>query len=853
MVRPLRSVRAFVTHRLCPACARVRRAARAQDAPPTATAARPRTSRSSRRGRASSATAGPTTAPRTCRCSRGDRLRTADRPRRMLFADGSTLHLDHNTVDRLPVRRAGAAARRARAADDPGPRATVAYRDRRARRLGADHAARRVPRRAADGAERAARSSSRSCAARPSSSNDDGPHAAARRRARVRARRRGARRTPTSSTPRPGTRSIAGRKRGATSGSASRRSTCPRKCGPTRRRSIAYGYWRYEPAYGYVWYPRVAVGWRPYYHGRWASAPPVRLDVDRRRSLGVADASLRPLGLLGRRVVLDSRRARGAPAWVSWAYAPGYVSWCPLGWNNRPVFEIRTSTSCGHGYDPWRALDGRAATRTSAAATCTSTSSAATDLDRAHARRRSRSPIARPRSAATRSRARPRRFASPAAAAAAVVAGLREPAPRPAAAIATDGAARSRRARRLGRRAGRRGSRAPSPATRAVRRDARRPATDRSAGRRARVQRSPRGTRSPVAPPTGRAAPSVGTRVAGVGRQRSDVAPRAVAALRAPRRCRRRSDATPTPAIGATVAATISRIAERSAGAPSDGVRPASRSERPPADRASAPSPRGAPAPRDGPPSPSRPRARAGAAARSAVRRPRSRRRPRRPIARVGAAGRHAPRSARRRPAPAEPIARRDRRHRRRQRRQARAGSRRRRSARGRRGGGRRLELRSARLQSAVAAAQASTPDGPAAIAIELRLSSEFYGTSTSSASPAAPASSSSSSSPRSSASRAACCSPTPATCRRSPRSTTTRRARSRGSTARSGEVVGEFAIQRRVVIPYEAISPKLRQAILAAEDDEFEQHFGLSIPRIIVTLGEGHRRSGARRAAPAR
>lgn len=51
------------------------------------------------------------------------------------------------------------------------------------------------------------------------------------------------------------------------------------------------------------------------------------------------------------------------------------------------------------------------------------------------------------------------------------------------------------------------------------------------------------------------------------------------------------------------------------------------------------------------------------------------------------------------------------------------------------------------------------------------------------------------------------------------------------------GEVVGEFAVQRRVVIPYEAISPKLKQAILAAEDDSFEQHFGLSIPRIIVTL----------------
>src|SRR5829696_9759113 len=53
------------------------------------------------------------------------------------------------------------------------------------------------------------------------------------------------------------------------------------------------------------------------------------------------------------------------------------------------------------------------------------------------------------------------------------------------------------------------------------------------------------------------------------------------------------------------------------------------------------------------------------------------------------------------------------------------------------------------------------------------------------------------------------------------------------------GEIIGEFAIQRREVIPYEAISPRLKQAILAAEDSTFEQHFGLSIPRILVTLAK--------------
>ncbi|HVL65934.1 MAG TPA: PBP1A family penicillin-binding protein [Vicinamibacterales bacterium] len=52
-----------------------------------------------------------------------------------------------------------------------------------------------------------------------------------------------------------------------------------------------------------------------------------------------------------------------------------------------------------------------------------------------------------------------------------------------------------------------------------------------------------------------------------------------------------------------------------------------------------------------------------------------------------------------------------------------------------------------------------------------------------------------------------------------------------------NGEIVGEFAIQRREVIPYEAIAPRLRQAILAAEDADFEKHVGLSIPRIIAAL----------------
>jgi penicillin-binding protein 1A len=53
---------------------------------------------------------------------------------------------------------------------------------------------------------------------------------------------------------------------------------------------------------------------------------------------------------------------------------------------------------------------------------------------------------------------------------------------------------------------------------------------------------------------------------------------------------------------------------------------------------------------------------------------------------------------------------------------------------------------------------------------------------------------------------------------------------------ARDGQPIGEFAVERRVVIGYADIAPVLRQAIIASEDGEFEEHFGLSISRILVT-----------------
>ena len=53
----------------------------------------------------------------------------------------------------------------------------------------------------------------------------------------------------------------------------------------------------------------------------------------------------------------------------------------------------------------------------------------------------------------------------------------------------------------------------------------------------------------------------------------------------------------------------------------------------------------------------------------------------------------------------------------------------------------------------------------------------------------------------------------------------------------KNGELVGEFAVERRVVIHYNDISPNLRNAIISAEDAGFFDHAGVSISRMILAL----------------
>jgi hypothetical protein len=100
-----------------------------------------------------------------------------------------------------------------------------------------------------------------------------------------------------------------------------------------------YGSWGYDQSYGYVWYPQVSHGWRPYSHGRWSFVGHfgwVWVGVDR---WSWATHHYGRWGFHKSRWFWMPGR-RWSPAWVSWAYAPGYVSWCPLGFDNRPVISF---------------------------------------------------------------------------------------------------------------------------------------------------------------------------------------------------------------------------------------------------------------------------------------------------------------------------------------------------------------------------------------------------------------------------------------------------------------------------------------------------------------------------------
>lgn len=52
-----------------------------------------------------------------------------------------------------------------------------------------------------------------------------------------------------------------------------------------------------------------------------------------------------------------------------------------------------------------------------------------------------------------------------------------------------------------------------------------------------------------------------------------------------------------------------------------------------------------------------------------------------------------------------------------------------------------------------------------------------------------------------------------------------------------NGETLAEFAIERRRPIGYDDIAPHLRQAIISAEDKDFNSHFGVSVSAALIRL----------------
>lgn len=122
-----------------------------------------------------------------------------------------------------------------------------------------------------------------------------------------------------------------------------------------------YGYWDRHPSHGYVWYPRVAVGWRPYHHGRWSYVGPFGWTWLGYDAWSWPTHHYGSWGFsAGTWFWIPGRR--WGPAWVSWAWAPDYVAWCPLGFDGRPVLSFSAfygSRPFGSRAHPWTVLPHR--------------------------------------------------------------------------------------------------------------------------------------------------------------------------------------------------------------------------------------------------------------------------------------------------------------------------------------------------------------------------------------------------------------------------------------------------------------------------------------------------------------
>ncbi|HMD32920.1 MAG TPA: PBP1A family penicillin-binding protein, partial [Candidatus Acidoferrales bacterium] len=67
---------------------------------------------------------------------------------------------------------------------------------------------------------------------------------------------------------------------------------------------------------------------------------------------------------------------------------------------------------------------------------------------------------------------------------------------------------------------------------------------------------------------------------------------------------------------------------------------------------------------------------------------------------------------------------------------------------------------------------------------------------------------------------------------------------------AADGQLVGTFALQRRILVSYEQIPKVLRDALISTEDQHFEDHWGIDVPRVFQAawrnVASGRVRQGA-------
>src|SRR5262245_16289991 len=111
------------------------------------------------------------------------------------------------------------------------------------------------------------------------------------------------------------------------------------------------GSWQYEPQYGNVWYPTtVSASWQPYYDGYWYSAPVYGYTWVGHSGWAWPTHHYGRWGHAHNRWFWIPGHAYSS-AWVSWGSAPGYVGWCPLGWDNRAVVAF-SQRSDWRGTDP---------------------------------------------------------------------------------------------------------------------------------------------------------------------------------------------------------------------------------------------------------------------------------------------------------------------------------------------------------------------------------------------------------------------------------------------------------------------------------------------------------------------